>query len=455
MAQKYARGTRAWGICGRSGRKMLLRDMVFDGRYPNMRVDPAWFEGKHPQEYLPKIDDPIALWRPAPENPLAPSQPVLTLETVDLTAALTWTPAVSDLTEMKSYTVFRSVDNGAFTTLVLCAINRDFLGGIASIEHCTSQVTPPGSDKQVQRDYPVTYVDSTLEEGHTYCYYVQAFPLGNTISTAQGPPSPISNTLCTTIEPGASVTAPVLTVSTTSFFDGSALIWENELDWTAAVPTDCSITGYDIYLDIDGGGFSLINSVSDVTLQYFDDYIAAMNPTLGTYTYHVIVNTDVGGVTAQSNDAAGDFPPPRAPGSQTFSVGAGNSSQNAFNPPPTTEFAPAFGRPSFTPSGNGAGTITPDPTTIDAANIVIFGAIRNDDNSTNYIVLCVEGSFPQDYFTNLTFNDGAGGGGHNYNLSSASASFNGVFSDANFTTWAWTPVVNAFPPLSQPITVNW
>jgi hypothetical protein len=51
--------------------------MVFDGRYPNMRVAPDWYEGKHPQEYLPKVDDPTALFRPAPEVILAPTAPVL------------------------------------------------------------------------------------------------------------------------------------------------------------------------------------------------------------------------------------------------------------------------------------------------------------------------------------------------------------------------------------------
>lgn len=78
MAQKYAKGNKAWGICGRSGRKMLLKDMVFDGRYPNMRVDPAWYEGKHPQEYLAQVDDPTALFRPSPEVINAPTAPVLT-----------------------------------------------------------------------------------------------------------------------------------------------------------------------------------------------------------------------------------------------------------------------------------------------------------------------------------------------------------------------------------------
>lgn len=78
MAKKYARGSRAWGICGRSGAKALLKDLVFDGRFPNMRVLPDWYEGKHPQETLTKVDDPVALFRPSPEVIDAPSAPVLT-----------------------------------------------------------------------------------------------------------------------------------------------------------------------------------------------------------------------------------------------------------------------------------------------------------------------------------------------------------------------------------------
>lgn len=50
---------------------MLLQDMVSDGYYPSLVVDPAWYEGKHPQESLPEIEDPVALWRPAPERDLS------------------------------------------------------------------------------------------------------------------------------------------------------------------------------------------------------------------------------------------------------------------------------------------------------------------------------------------------------------------------------------------------
>jgi len=64
----YAKGKWALGECARSGRKMLLRNMVADGYYPNLIVDPEWYEPKHPQESLPKVRDPVALFRPAPER---------------------------------------------------------------------------------------------------------------------------------------------------------------------------------------------------------------------------------------------------------------------------------------------------------------------------------------------------------------------------------------------------
>lgn len=64
----YAKGTRSMGICQRSGRKMRYVDMVMDGYYPWLRVDPRWREERHPQERLPSGKDPTALYRPAPDN---------------------------------------------------------------------------------------------------------------------------------------------------------------------------------------------------------------------------------------------------------------------------------------------------------------------------------------------------------------------------------------------------
>lgn len=64
----YAKGKWALGQCARSGRKMLLRNMIADGYYPNLIVDPHWYDPKHPQESLPSVRDPVALYRPAPDR---------------------------------------------------------------------------------------------------------------------------------------------------------------------------------------------------------------------------------------------------------------------------------------------------------------------------------------------------------------------------------------------------
>lgn len=62
MSVRYARGRRAYGMCARSGRRMLLRDMVEDP-FTGLLVDPAWAE---PPLMRPPTDiiDAIALRRP-------------------------------------------------------------------------------------------------------------------------------------------------------------------------------------------------------------------------------------------------------------------------------------------------------------------------------------------------------------------------------------------------------
>ena len=64
---RYAKGRHAVAECQRSGQKMRYRDLVEDGHVPGLLVHPDWWEPKHPQEIPVKVDDPIALRRPAPE----------------------------------------------------------------------------------------------------------------------------------------------------------------------------------------------------------------------------------------------------------------------------------------------------------------------------------------------------------------------------------------------------
>lgn len=72
--RRYAKGRHALAECQRSGQKMRYRDLVEDGHIPGLLVHPDWWEPKHPQEIPPNMDDPVALWRPAPEISKPPGE---------------------------------------------------------------------------------------------------------------------------------------------------------------------------------------------------------------------------------------------------------------------------------------------------------------------------------------------------------------------------------------------
>lgn len=64
----YAEGRRAWGDCMRCGLRYLLRELVLDGYYPNLRVCSGCYDPPQPQERLAIVSDPEALWKPSPDN---------------------------------------------------------------------------------------------------------------------------------------------------------------------------------------------------------------------------------------------------------------------------------------------------------------------------------------------------------------------------------------------------
>lgn len=162
---RYARGERAWGICGRSGARALLKDLVFDGRYPNMRVLPSWWEPRDPLDYMPRVEDPIALWRPAPESLPQPTAPVLTGEVVSDDAQLEWTESTTPASQVDTYLLYRRRDDEEdYMLLLTFAVTRDFLGGITE---------------------DLEYLDASFATGHFFDYYV----IGVAVQGGQSPPS--------------------------------------------------------------------------------------------------------------------------------------------------------------------------------------------------------------------------------------------------------------------------
>lgn len=65
MNTRYARGSKAWGECARSGIRMYLLDMVEDPR-TGLLVAPDWIEQPEPRPPQ-DIYDGVALERPAPD----------------------------------------------------------------------------------------------------------------------------------------------------------------------------------------------------------------------------------------------------------------------------------------------------------------------------------------------------------------------------------------------------
>jgi len=106
MPKRYAKGSRAWGECRRSGKRLLLNDMVRDGQFPNLIVAPDWYEPRHPQENLPIVGDPVALYRPAPESDSAAEDTEFRFPAVDpITYQVIPDPVMGNFMNPLSYTV--------------------------------------------------------------------------------------------------------------------------------------------------------------------------------------------------------------------------------------------------------------------------------------------------------------------------------------------------------------
>jgi hypothetical protein len=160
VGRKYATGNHAWFICQRCGLRGLYRNSVFDGHIANLRVHPECWEPKHPQESLPKVTDPIALWRPSPEWGGTPSvlEAVLNEETGFI--ELSWTEAEIFNARFESYDVYRAIVDP-----VTSEIGEYVLLEALPITY--------GYDMEIL-DQTLTYTDEDVEFGVTYAYKVIA-----------------------------------------------------------------------------------------------------------------------------------------------------------------------------------------------------------------------------------------------------------------------------------------
>lgn len=217
----YARGEKAWGICGRCGQRALLHDLVFDGYYPNLRVHERCYEARHPQDRLGTVIDPVALWRPSPEDyPITP--PVLTLALGSV--VLTWTAAVSYHVRIETYTVYRAIEDGDAVQIAQYTNSYSYDGALES--------------------QTLTHTDEDADDtGVTYRYYVVASASDTRFSAN-------SNTASITIPALEAPSAPVLSGERNSGDDTQV-----DLSWTAATAGTYSIQDYVLQRSLNGAGF--------------------------------------------------------------------------------------------------------------------------------------------------------------------------------------------------------
>lgn len=260
---KYARGKRAWGECARSGRRMLLADMVADGYYPDLLVDPNWRDERHPQEHLPGLHDPQTLYRPSPEALPSPTSPVLTNSLINSPTrdnVLTWTPSIAPATQVSAYEVWRSANTipsypgfmASFVRLATVTVLRDAFTAITN--------------------NPYTYTDPFasihLELGNFYHYYIRVIPV-------QGP-QPRSNILPVDIPPAAVVLSGTWDPTLTTI----------NLSWTASSSIASSIDYYRVMRSLDGAAFVEVAQVDGPASRVYAD--VGLDRSLHRYDYKII-----------------------------------------------------------------------------------------------------------------------------------------------------------------------
>lgn len=82
----YAKGTHSVGICARCGGKSPLQSLISDGDIPGLLVHPTCRDITHPAEKPVRVEEGIAVKRPAPD--LDDDSPAVSTD--DLVTAMGW-----------------------------------------------------------------------------------------------------------------------------------------------------------------------------------------------------------------------------------------------------------------------------------------------------------------------------------------------------------------------------
>lgn len=174
MGQRYAPATQAWGLCKRCGLRFLLRNLVFDGYMPGLRVCTSCYDGRHPQEYPINVTDPEALWKPTPDDAAWPS--TITSTVSNATVTLDWTaPDPSGRARYETYTLSRafSTDGITYTAYqVLGVFPLTYYGDALDLSNLVENGNPAENNSGIESQ-TLSYVDSVGAVGY-YQYSLSA-----------------------------------------------------------------------------------------------------------------------------------------------------------------------------------------------------------------------------------------------------------------------------------------
>lgn len=192
-----------------------------------------------------------------------------------MTVDLDWTEAVSNVSQVETYELYRS--DGVLDT------DPDFLSSFTRIATLEVERDDFG---EITND-PTSYEDTEADlEDDFYHYYVLAVPVRVGEANTPSEPPTRSNIVAASVPPAA----PILS-------DNGSVIDSIELAWAASNSLVLEITGYQIWRSTSGGDFELIDTVDDTVLTYSDSDVDRINE---SYQYKVAAVNEIG-VTQDSN----------------------------------------------------------------------------------------------------------------------------------------------------------